>query len=66
MATYLSTFGPGQVGGVDHNGSPHEPLVFDDAGLCTVPDDEQEFAQTLSVLLRDGSISLKPSQRKKD
>ena len=54
-----STFGPGQVGGVDHNGSPHDPLVFDDDGFCKVPDDQQEYAQTIAALLADGTVTKK-------
>ena len=66
MATYQSTFGPGEVGGVDHNGHPHEPLVFDDDGLCTVPDDQQEYAQTLRNLLQSGQVSVAKSRKPKE
>jgi len=62
VTTYRSTFGPGTVGGVDHNGDPHDPLVFDDQGYCTVPDDQQEYVQTLNHLLDTGQIAR--SQRK--
>lgn len=66
MVTLKSTFGPGQVGGVDHSGAVHEPLVFDSDGYCTVPDDQQEYAQTVATLIRDGKVSVVKSRKPKE
>ncbi len=53
---YRSKVGPCEIGGVDGNGTPHDPLVFDDDPR-DIPDDEQEFAQTLAHALATGVIT---------
>lgn len=69
VATFKSAFGPGEVGGVDPRGNPHEPLVFDEDGLCDVPHDSEVYAQTIATLLRDGvieAVESKPSRKPKE
>ena len=67
MATYRSRVGtPLRLSGNDHNGAPHDAIVFGDDGLVTVPDDQQEYAQTLKHNLERGFIEVAPKKRRKD
>ena len=54
------------LGGVDGNGTPHDPLVFGD-GPKDIPDDEQELAQTIAHALAAGQIEVaKATRSRKD
>ena len=61
--------GPAEMGGVDFSGTVHEPLVFDRNGICEVPDDMHEVAQTIAIGLAAGLIrpvKSRPKSSKED
>lgn len=64
MATYQLAGGEGEIGGVDMSGNPHDPIVTDDKGVFTVPDDQQEYAQTIAHALAAGLIAPVNKRRK--
>lgn len=59
---YRSLIGPCEIGGVDGNGSPHEPLKFGE-GDVSIPDDMQEVALTIANALAAGQIEVVKSTR---
>ena len=56
MATYRAKRKNTQIGGVDVQGRPHSPLVFDEDGLLDVEDD-QTYGQTIRHALDTGLIT---------
>lgn len=56
MTTYRAKRKNTVIGGVDVNGRPHAPLVFDEDGLLDA-DDDQTYGQTLRHALAAGLIT---------
>ena len=56
MTTYRAKRKNTVIGGVDVQGRPHAPLVFDEDGLLDV-DDDQTYGQTIRSALETGLVT---------